>query len=111
MLRARLGELAEAGYDYVAGLEVEFYITKLVDPKLRIEESGRPPDPPLVAAVAHGYQYLTENRSDEIDDILQILSDDLEELGLPLRTIEDEWAQGRSRSPSARRRACTLPTR
>jgi glutamine synthetase len=94
LLGARLGELAEAGYDYVAGLEVEFYITKLVDPKLRIEESGRPPDPPSVAAVAHGYQYLTENRSDEIDDILQILSDHLEELGLPLRTIEDEWGPG-----------------
>jgi glutamine synthetase len=44
--------------------------------------------------VAHGYQYLTENRSDEIDDILQILSDDFEELGLPLRTIEDEWGPG-----------------
>ena len=44
--------------------------------------------------VARGFQYLTEQRLDEIDPILQILHDNLEPLGLPLRTMEDEWGPG-----------------
>jgi glutamine synthetase len=94
LMRSQLATLADRGYDFVAGLEVEFYITKLEDRRLRVEESGYPPVPPSVSAVAHGYQYLTENRSDEIDDILKVLSRNIESLGLPLRTVEDEWGPG-----------------
>jgi glutamine synthetase len=94
LMRRTLGELADIGYDYVAGLEVEFYITKLEDPKLAIAQAGYPPDAPEVSAVAHGYQYLTENRNDEIDGILQLLRENLGDL--PLRTMEDEWGPGQS---------------
>ena len=94
VLRHALEDLSAAGYDYVAGLEVEFYITKLEDPMLAPEQSGWPPDPPRVSAIAHGFQYLTENRNDEIDDILLLLQDNLEALALPLRTMEDEWGPG-----------------
>ncbi len=37
---------------------------------------------------------MTEGRLDEIDPILQMLQDNLEPLGLPLRTMEDEWGPG-----------------
>ncbi len=94
VMRRALGELATAGYDYVAGLEVEFYITKLEDRMLEPEQSGYPPDPPRVSAIAHGFQYLTEARQDEIDPILQVLLDHLSALDLPLRTMEDEWGPG-----------------
>jgi glutamine synthetase len=94
VMKRALGELAASGYDYVAGLEVEFYITKLEDRMLEPEQSGYPPDPPRVSAIAHGFQYLTEARQDEIDPILQLLLDHLSALDLPLRTMEDEWGPG-----------------
>jgi glutamine synthetase len=94
VLRRGLEGLAAEGYDYVAGLEVEFYITRLEDPMLRPEQSGWPPDPPRVSVLSHGFQYLTEHRNDEIDGILQPLQRNLTALGLPLRTMEDEWGPG-----------------
>lgn len=94
VMKRQLRTLNEQGFDYVSGLEVEFYITKLEDLKLRPEEAGWPPDPPGVSVIAHGFQYLTEERLDEIDPILQLLQDNLEPLGLPLRTVEDEWGPG-----------------
>lgn len=94
ILRKTLAELEARGYDYMAGLEVEFYITKLEDKKLLPHEAGWPPDPPTVSTVAHGFQYLTEVRNDEVDDILIELQRVLTALGLPLRTMEDEWGPG-----------------
>ncbi len=94
VLRRVLDNLADQGYEYVSGLEVEWYITKLEDPMLQPEQSGWPPDPPRVSAIAHGFQYLTEHRNDEIDPILQLLQENLTALGLPLRTMEDEWGPG-----------------
>jgi glutamine synthetase len=96
LLKGALATLAERGFDYMAGLEVEFYITKLEDKKLTPEQSGWPPDAPAVSTVAHGFQYLTEIRNDEIDDILVLLQDHLTDIGLPLRSMEDEWGPGQS---------------
>ena len=96
IMRRALEELHQEGYEYVAGLEVEFYITKMEDPMLKPEQAGWPPDPPQVSTIAHGFQYLTESRNDEIDEILQILSRNLRAIGLPLRTMEDEWGPGQS---------------
>lgn len=90
ILNRQRSALDDRGYAYISGLEVEVHITSLDDPKLEAEQSGRSPDPPEVSMIAHGFQYLTEQRSDEIDPILQILYDNLEPLGLPLRTMEDE---------------------
>ena len=70
IMKKTLRELRAQEMEYVAGLEVEFYITKLEDKKLLPEQSGWPPDPPEVSAIAHGFQYLTEERQDEIDPIL-----------------------------------------
>ena len=42
ILRTQLERLREVGYDYVAGLEVEFYITRMEDPMLAPEQSGTP---------------------------------------------------------------------
>jgi glutamine synthetase len=96
LMKGALATLAERGLDYMAGLEVEFYITRLEDKKLTPEQSGWPPDAPAVSTVAHGFQYLTEIRNDEIDDILVLLQDNLTEIGLPLRSMEDEWGPGQS---------------
>ena len=94
LLKRTLNALSGLGLDYVAGLEVEFYITKLEDPMHKPEQSSWPPDPPQVSVIAHGFQYLTEERQDEIDPILQILHDHIDAIQLPLRTMEDEWGPG-----------------
>lgn len=94
VLQSQLAALESEGFGYVAGVELEFYLTRLVDPKLSFEDSGYPPTPPEVTAVSHGFQYLTENRGDEIDGILSILRDNIVALGLPLSTVEDEWGPG-----------------
>ena len=43
-----LSELAQRGYDYVAGLEVEFHVFKLDDPRMAPEDAGQPGTPPEV---------------------------------------------------------------
>ncbi len=94
VMKRQLKALHARGLEYVGGLEVEFYICKLEDRMLQPEQSGWPPDPPKVSCIAHGFQYLTEERQDEIDPILQMLHDNLASLNLPLRTMEDEWGPG-----------------
>ena len=89
--RKALGDLGEAGYDFNAGLEIEFHLLKLEDPKLSPENSGQPAAAPEVSLLSHGFQYLTEARMDELDPALEILRRDLLELGLPLRSIEVEF--------------------
>jgi glutamine synthetase len=96
IFRGLVEDLRKTGYDYTAGLEVEFYITKLEDPMLTPEHSGWPPSAPQVSTIAHGFQYLTESRNAEIEPILQLLTANLEAVGLPLRTIEDEWGPGQT---------------
>ncbi|MFG2514059.1 glutamine synthetase family protein [Streptomyces sp. NPDC048584] len=94
ILQEQVGKLALDGYEFVSGIELEFYLARLDDPKLTWQDAGHPPQPPSVSPVAHGFQYLTESRSDEIDPILSVLRDNLVGLGLPLATIEDEWGPG-----------------
>jgi glutamine synthetase len=94
LCRTQLARLAESGYHYLAGLELEFYIFKLIDPRLEPQQCGQPSAPPEVRMLAHGYQYLTENRFDELEPILEALRATLLELGLPVRTLESEMGPG-----------------
>ena len=89
--RGVLQDLEAKGYDYVAGLEVEFHIFKLEDEKLLPEHATQPGEPPSVTLLSQGYQYLTEQRYDLIEPILDILRRDVVKLGLPLRSVEVEF--------------------
>jgi glutamine synthetase len=89
--RRVLQELHEMGFGSVTGLEVEFYVMKLEDARLRPEESGQPPDPPQVRMLSHGFQHLAELKIDEMQPILEALRENLEKLGLPIRSLETEW--------------------
>ena len=91
LCRDAVRRAAEAGYDYVAGLEVEFHLFMLEDPKLAPEHATQPGTPPDVGLLAHGFQYLTEQRADELDPALEILRGNLIELGMPLRSMEVEF--------------------
>src|SRR5437588_37910 len=68
-----LRRLADAGCDYMAGLEVEFHVFKLDNPRLDPADTGWPGAAPEVSMLAQGYQYLTETRFDQIEPILEIV--------------------------------------
>ncbi len=95
ILRKALKQLAENGYELKAGLEVEWYLTRIVDPCLEpatIGGPGTPAAPPKVMPVAKGYSYLLENHLDEVEPIMAEIRHHLLTLGMPLRSMEDEWA-------------------
>ncbi len=94
LLKQTLGKLADEGFDYVAGLEVEFNIFKLEDPHLKPEQSGQPAMAPEVSLLAHGYQVYTEIRMDELDPVLGIIRKNLKKIGLLPRTMEVEFGPG-----------------
>ena len=96
VMRNQLDRLEAAGFDYIAGLEVEFYILQRESPVNRIDptQTGWPPPPFDVKVSEQGYQYLSETRLAGVNDILTILRDNLEAIGLPIRTMEDEWGPG-----------------
>jgi glutamine synthetase len=91
LLKKTLADLAQAGYGYRAGLEIEFHVFRLIDPKLRPEDAGQPGSPPEVALLTSGYQLLSETRHDQLEPALEALRLGLDGLGLPLRSFECEF--------------------
>ena len=91
LFRKILDQLGQRGLDFVAGLEVEFHVFKLEDAKMSPEHAGQPGDPPEVSLLSHGYQYLTEQRYDQMAGVLDLIRRDILALGLPLRSVEVEF--------------------
>jgi len=89
VLRKALEKLGD--YEFIAGLEVEFHVFRITQPNLRPSDAGQPGTPPDVELLTTGYQYLTEQRYDLIDPVVQLLREGLEKLGLPLRSFEVEF--------------------
>jgi len=88
--RDALGTLAKSNFDFFAGLEVEFQLFKLIDPKLAPEDLTWPAEAPAVEHTTHGFQYLTESRFDQVDPILEVLRKTMQALGMPLLSLEVE---------------------
>ena len=91
LYRDALGKLATAGFDYFAGLEVEFHLFKIEDPQLAPDTLAWPAEPPRVSHTTHGFQYLTEGRYDQVASILDVLRKNVAALGLPLASLEVEF--------------------
>jgi glutamine synthetase len=90
LYKSALAVLAARGYRFKAGLEVEFHIFKKEDAALDPSDAGQPGRPPAVSLLSRGYQYLTEQRYDEAEPVLEALRRDLEAMQLPVRSIEVE---------------------
>ena len=90
LFRHALAKLADAGFDYRAGLEVEFHVFKLENPRLDPDDATWPGAAPEVSLLSQGYAYLTETRFDQMEPIVEHLRRDVIALGLPLRSVEIE---------------------
>jgi glutamine synthetase len=90
VLRDALARLGSAGFDLLAGLEVEFHLFKLENARLAAADATWPPQAPEVSLLNQGYQYLTESRFDQLDAALQPIRRGMLALGLPLRSLEIE---------------------
>jgi len=88
--RDAVATLGKAGFDFLAGLEIEFYLFKLQNPRLTPADATWPPEAPDVGLLTQGHQYLTESRFDMLDPAVEILRHGIEKLGLPLRSVEAE---------------------
>jgi glutamine synthetase len=91
ILQKAVAQAAGKRLDFVAGLEVEFHVFRLDDPKLGLANSGQPGQPPAVSLLTHGHQYLSELRYDSVDPLMELLRSNLIALGLPLRSLEIEF--------------------
>ncbi len=94
LLRRTLADLGEAGFDYLAGIEVEYYIVKVDSDHITPANAGFTAPPPPVSVFQRGYQYLSEVRLDSVTSTLESIRDGLTALGLPPRSMEDEWGPG-----------------
>jgi glutamine synthetase len=94
LLRRVLDSLGSAGYEFLAGIEVEFYIVVLAGGPLLPENAGFTPPPPAVSVFERGYQYLSEVRLDGMGPVLEAVRDALDGVGLLPRSMEDEWGPG-----------------
>jgi glutamine synthetase len=88
--RDALSRLGTAGFDFLAGLEVEFHLFKIVNERLAPEDATWPPAAPEVSLLTQGHQYLTETRFDQIDAVLDPIRRGIQALDIPLRSIEVE---------------------
>ncbi len=90
VLRRALERLGHAGFDFAAGLEVEFHAFRVTDPRLSLGDSGWPGSPPQVELLHGGYQLLSEQRYDQAEAAIEPLRRAVLEMGMPLRSVEIE---------------------
>src|SRR5580692_9362223 len=81
LMRRMLAQTGQAGYDFLAGIEVEYYIVKLDSERIVPENAGFTPAPPAVSIFERGYQYLSEVRLDSVAGTLEAIRDGLDGIG------------------------------
>jgi len=91
ILRRAEAQLADAGYELVTGLEVEFHVFRLLREHMAPDDAGQPGEPPEVGLLSHGYQFLTELRYDATEEVIELIRRNVQALGLPVRSLEIEF--------------------
>ena len=97
LLRKHLKRLADSGMDCIVGLEIEWYLLRVPDPRLSDEHTGIPGvrgRPLTTAPPEPGFSYHSESNMDLMQPVLSALAGHFETIGLPLRSIENEWGPG-----------------
>lgn len=91
ILQQAVAELDTNNLSLVAGLEVEFHVFAAEDAALTDQDIGQPGRAPDLKPLSRGFQYLTEQRYDELSPVFELLHDTLVALKLPLRSLEIEF--------------------
>ena len=97
LLRRQLARLAERGLELYAGIEVELYVTRPASASVAFGETGQPGQPGAVLEVEpieRGYQFLSDSRMDGFAETVEAIRDGLVDVGIPPRSIENEWGPG-----------------
>ena len=94
LLRRQVAALGDRGFGFTVGLEIEFSIFTPSHAPLAPENAGFTPPPPAVSIFERGYQFLSETRLDSMAGTLDAIRDALYTLGLPPRSMDDEWGPG-----------------
>lgn len=90
ILRRAVDGLAQQGRALVVGLEVEFHVFRVTDPRLDHADATMPGQPVLTRNIAQGYQFLTEGQYDAMEPVMDKLRRTCQGLGLPVRSMEVE---------------------
>jgi glutamine synthetase len=97
LLRRAVNRLAEQGMSCVIGLEIEWYLLRVAEDRLSEENTGVPGvrgRPIKTAPIEPGFSYHSESNMDLMQPVLSALADHFASIGLPLRSIENEWGPG-----------------
>jgi glutamine synthetase len=97
LLRKALKKLAERGCASIIGTEVEWYLLRVADDHLSEHNIGAPGSrgrPIATWPAEPGYHYHSESNMDLMQPVFDALGDAFEQLGLGLRSIENEWGPG-----------------
>ncbi len=97
LLRQQLRRLNERGWNLVIGLEVEWYLARVVQDELGDDNIGAPGlrgVPVKTAPIEPGYSYHSESNMDLMQPVLAALAQAFEKINLPLRSVENEWGPG-----------------
>ena len=97
LLKRLLRDLHGKGHELRIGLEVEWYLARVAEESLNDEHVGIPGlrgRPIRTSPAEPGYSYHSESNMDLMQPVLGALAETYEALGLPLRSIENEWGPG-----------------
>ena len=97
LLKKQIRKLEAEGRRLVVGLEIEWYLLKASSEPLTDANIGLPGvrgAPIHTSAAEPGYSYHSESNLDLMQPMLSELADAYEGLGLPLRSMENEWGPG-----------------
>lgn len=97
LLKRQIRRLKERKLHLVVGLEVEWYLARVLEERLSDEHVSLPGvrgRPLPTAPVEPGFSYHSETNLDLMQPVLSELARAYTALGLPLRSIENEWGPG-----------------
>ena len=97
LLKKQINRLREKKLHLIVGLEVEWYLARISDERLREEQVAVPGvrgRPVATAPIEPGFSYHSESNMDLMQPVLSELARAYRALALPLRSIENEWGPG-----------------
>src|SRR3989440_6964500 len=97
LLRRQVERLAQKKMQLMVGLEVEWYLARVAEDRLSDEHVGTPGirgRAIRTVPIEPGYSYHCETNMDLMQPVLGELARTYAALGLPLRSLENEWGPG-----------------